>query len=118
MTTQLKWIHLGALSETNVDFASFSKDVGIYRAILNGEIVYVGKATELHNGGFRKRLRDYTRASDSARRYPAGRLMHQHRHEIDIQILVFDRHLDSLPRIEELEAALIRDFHPKWNALP
>ena len=53
MTQHLDWLPLGALSETS-DFSDYRKDIGVYRAIFNGEAVYIGKATELYNGGFRK----------------------------------------------------------------
>ena len=82
----MDWIPLGLLNESSSDFSEYSNDIGLYRAKLDGRIVYIGKATELHNGGFRKRLRDYTRESPSARDYPAGRLMHCHKDELEIEI--------------------------------
>ena len=116
MDKSLKWVSLGALSETTTDFSDYSNDIGVYRAIFNGEVVYVGKATELHNGGFRKRLRDYTRSSNSARNYPAGELMYRNKNEIQIEIVIFERHTDSILAIEELEIALITAIKPKWNS--
>lgn len=115
MTDNLNWIHLGSLSETTTDFSDYSNDIGIYRALLNGAAVYIGKATELNNGGFRKRLRDYTRASNSARNYPAGKLMYKHKNEIQIEITIFERSLDSISKIETLEAKLIKAMNPIWN---
>ena len=115
MNESLTWIKIGPLSETKTDFSDYSKDIGVYRAILNGEVVYIGKATELNNGGFRKRLRDYTRTSNSARNYPAGEFMHQHKDEIQIEIVIFERSLDSIPGIEIFEAQLIKKFNPIWN---
>ena len=115
MNEQMNWIALGLLNESSTDFSEYSKDIGVYRAILNGEVVYIGKATELNNGGFRKRLRDYTRTSNSARNYPAGDLMHQHKDEIQIEIVIFERSLDSVSGIETLEAKLIKEFNPVWN---
>lgn len=115
MTENLNWVPLGALSETTSDFSDYSRDIGVYRAIVNGKVVYIGKATELSNGGFRKRLRDYTRTSSSARNYPTGQLMHQHKDEIQIEILVYERSLDSVSGIEALEAKLIKELNPVWN---
>jgi excinuclease UvrABC nuclease subunit len=109
------WLSLGLLIETSSDFSEYRNDIGIYRASLNNEIVYIGKATELLNGGFRKRLRDYTRSSSSARNYPSGLLMNRHKNEIHIDILVFERTIQSIPAIEQLEAELIRDIKPIWN---
>ena len=46
--------------------------VGLYRHVINGKTMYVGRAIELHNGGFRKRLSDYCRESNSARKHTSG----------------------------------------------
>jgi len=117
MTESISWTPLGLLTETTTDFAAYSKDIGVYRAILDDEIVYIGKATELENGGFRKRLRDYTRSSTSARNYQAGQLMYANRDNIKIEIVLFSRSWDSVPQIEALEAKLIREIKPIWNNL-
>jgi len=116
MNEQLSWISLGALTETTTNFSDYSKNIGVYRATLNGKVVYIGKATELNNGGFRKRLRDYTRSSSSARSYPAGELMYKHRNEIQIEIIVFDDNLKAIVDIEALEIKLIREEIPIWNS--
>ncbi|MBK8570137.1 MAG: hypothetical protein IPN81_09290 [Nitrosomonadales bacterium] len=76
MTEPLSWIPLGLLTETSTDFSNYSKDIGVYRAILNDEVVYIGKATELKNGGFRKRLRDY---ATKPQRNLTGELMYSNR---------------------------------------
>jgi hypothetical protein len=58
MTEPLSWIPLGLLTAVSTDFSTYSRDIGIYRANLNDEVVYIGKVTQLENGGLRKRLRD------------------------------------------------------------
>ena len=115
MNEQMNWIALGLLNESSTDFSLYSKDIGLYRATLDGVIVYIGKATELNNGGFRKRLRDYTRASSSARNYPSGQLMNRHKDELDIEILIYERALQSVPEIEIHEKELINKINPDWN---
>jgi hypothetical protein len=115
LNEKMNWIALGLLNESSADFSGYSKDIGLYRATLNGVIVYIGKATELNNGGFRKRLRDYTRASSSARNYPSGLLMHRHRDELEIEILIFERSIKSVPEIEAREKDIINQFNPDWN---
>lgn len=115
MIEPLIWIKIGLLTETSTDFSIYNKDIGVYRAILNDEIVYIGKATELNNGGFRKRLRDYTRQSPSARNYPAGKLMFSNKNNLKIEIVVFNRAVESIPEIEALEKRLISEIKPIWN---
>ena len=117
MRNHLSWVNIGLLNEKSTDFSNYSKDIGVYRATLNGRLVYIGKATELHNGGFRKRLRDYTRASSSARNYPAGQLMNKNKDEIIIEIAIFERSESSISRIEELESKLIKEMKPIWNLI-
>lgn len=115
MSEPLPWIPLGLLTEKSTDFSTYRNDIGIYRAILNDKVVYIGKATELGNGGFRKRLRDYTRPSISARNYTAGKLMHANRDNLYIEIILFERVLESIPEIEALETQLIQEIKPIWN---
>ncbi len=115
MTSTNSWLKLGLLSEETTDFSNYRKDIGLYRAILDEEIVYIGKATELHNGGFCKRLRDYTRNSDSSRNYPTGRMMYQYKDKLQIEILIFERKDEFVPDINALEKQLIQQYKPKWN---
>jgi len=105
------WIKIGHLDEADCDFTSYDQTIGIYKAIKDEELVYIGKATELNNGGFRKRLRDYTRHSDSARNYPSGVLMNQHQNDIVIFIL----EMDSIEQINQKEIELIGELNPCWN---
>lgn len=117
ITMTNNWIKLGPLSEKETDFSSYKYDIGVYKGTLNGEVVYIGKATELYNGGFRKRLRDYTRESDSGRNYPSGKLMHEHQNEVQIEILIFERNVANIKLVEQKESDLIKELQPKWNPL-
>ena len=112
-----KWINIGTLDESETDFSDYNKDIGVYKATFNEELVYIGKATELDNGGFRKRLRDYTRDSDSARNYPSGRKMNENREEVIIEILIMERSLEGISQTESKETELISLYNPTWNKL-
>lgn len=107
------WIRLGLLDESDCDFSQYNKNIGVYKGELNCELVYIGKATEGNNGGFRKRLRDYTRESDSARNYPAGRKMFENKDKVIISISF----TDSVNDAEIQEKELINTLDPKWNGL-
>lgn len=63
------------------------ENVGVYKAIINTELKYIGVEKEYNNGGLAKRLRDYTRSSNSARKSNSGILMHGNAHIIDIYII-------------------------------
>ncbi len=90
MNGNQSWIRLGYLDESDNDFSKYNHKIGIYKAILNDEIIYIGKATEVYNGGFRKRLRDYTRNSNSARDNITGKKMNENRKDIIIEILIVE----------------------------
>ncbi|WP_455099563.1 hypothetical protein [Peptostreptococcus stomatis] len=81
-----EWICIGPLKLTNL--TSYNHCVGLYRHVVNGKTLYVGRAIELHNGGFRKRLSDHRRESNSARKHLSGRTIHEHLDEIVTYILI------------------------------
>ena len=82
--TECIWERVGLLDESDCEFSELRTKIGVYKAEHLGDLVYIGKATEHSNGGLRKRLRDYTRLSDSARNYPSGQKMHKHQGELII----------------------------------
>ncbi len=41
--------------------------------------------------------------------------MNEHKNEIQIEILIFKRILESVPDIEALETKLISEINPIWN---
>ena len=81
-----QWTRIGVLE--TVHLTPYNRYVGVYRAFLNGRLVYIGRAIEWNNGGFRKRLSDYRRESDSARKHNSGKLMYQNRKELEIEIII------------------------------
>ncbi|MEL0628872.1 hypothetical protein [Psychromonas aquatilis] len=105
------WICIGLLDESDCDFSNYNNKIGAYKGEIDGELVYVGKATELNNGGYRKRLRDYTRVSNSARNYPAGLKMHENKSNIIISIQI----VSTADEAVILERELIGNLNPKWN---
>ncbi|MCK9223420.1 MAG: GIY-YIG nuclease family protein [Limnochordia bacterium] len=109
------WQPIGILAIASLSkYASF---VGLYRARLNGKIVYVGRAVEHSNGGFRKRLSDYRRSSDSARRHKSGQLMNQHADQLYIEILVTGSDAEAARVAVKLEPYFIGLHSPKWNKM-
>lgn len=106
------WVPVGPL---NGGTASFPTTVGLYRAILNGQIVYIGKGREHANGGLRKRLRDYTRSSDSARRTGAGPRMWENRDGILIELLITGADRAAAFVADQIEGIFIERYDPPWN---
>lgn len=107
------WKSIGTLTTANL--SSLSNYVGLYRASLGSEIVYIGRATEYSNGGLRKRLSDYTRKSNSARKHNSGRLMHKHADDLRIEVLITGSDAEAANIAKQLERCFIGKYKPKWN---
>ncbi len=105
--------HVGTLSGS--DFSAYATYVGVYCAKLNGEIVYIGRATERNNGGFRKRLNDYTRKSESSRSHHSGQKMYEHKSELQISIIITGNNSEVSYIACQLELSLIYKYKPEWN---
>lgn len=106
-------IRVGILEDA--DFSPYANNVGCYIAFLSGTPVYVGRAVEYDNGGFRKRLNDYTRYSNSGRKHMSGRLMHEHSKELNIDIIITGDDHEAADIANKLEKLLIGKLKPKWN---
>ena len=87
------------------------KNIGLYRFIINGVLVYVGRATE-KGKGLSKRLFDYTRNSDSARKFNGGWLANLHQKEISVEIV----EIDDVRVAKILEVLFIEYDRPLWNS--
>lgn len=109
------WQHLGTLSSASLSHLSSS--VGLYKARLGGEIVYIGRAVEYSNGGLRKRLSDYTRESDSSRKHASGQLMNQHASQLSIEVLITGSDEEAANTAKKLEQYFIVTHSPKWNKM-
>lgn len=107
------WRGIGLLA--NTELSPYSHYVGLYRAKMNGKIMYIGKATEYSNGGLRKRLSDYIRDSDSSRKHASGQLMHKHSQVLSIDILITGEDGEAAQIANKLEVLLIGKHQPPWN---
>ena len=107
------WLSVGCLTD---NFSTYARYVGVYRAELHGELVYIGRAIEWDNGGFRKRLSDYTRSSESSRTHGSGRRMHAHANELQISLIITGEGAEAAKIAAALEIALIGKYQPAWNA--
>lgn len=108
-----EWISIGRLKDA--DLSPYNHCVGLYRHVVNGVTKYVGRAIELNNGGFRKRLSDYRRDSDSARKHTSGRIIHEHIDEIETYILVVGDTQEAVEKTRKLEGQFVRKYNPEWN---
>ncbi|MEB1809566.1 MAG: hypothetical protein LPK26_20100 [Bacillaceae bacterium] len=111
-----KWIPLGALDCLTADtLRQYNKVIGLYKMVMNGEVVYVGKAIEVANGGFRKRIRDYGRTSNSGRTHGSGKKIHENSDQLKVSILIVGSTFEEIKMVEALEIAMIKHLDPIWN---
>ena len=108
-----EWQSIGMLK--TADLTPYNKSVGLYKLVVNGEIKYIGRAIELNNGGFRKRLSDYRRDSDSARKHQSGQTIHQNLDKIEAYILVVGSDETAVQITKSLEPMFIKKYSPEWN---
>lgn len=109
-----EWICIGPLKTANL--TPYNHCVDLYRHVVNGRTMYVGRAIELYNGGFRKRLSDYRRQSNSARKHLSGRTINEHLDEIITYILIVGDTEEAVLETKRLEGQFIAYYgYPEWN---
>ncbi len=107
-----EWIGIGPLKTANL--TPYNHCVGLYRHVVNGKTMYVDRAIELHNGGFRKRLSDYRRESNSARKHLSGRTINEHLNDITTYILIIGDTEEAVLETKRLEGEFIAYYgYPK-----
>lgn len=110
-----EWVSIGRLKTANL--SPYNHCVGLYKHVINGETKYIGRAIELHNGGFRKRLSDYRRDSNSGRKHTSGRVIYEHIGEIETYILIVGTTDEAVEATRKLEGLFIRKYNPPWNKM-
>jgi hypothetical protein len=108
-----QWRTIGTLSD--VELSPFNKSVGLYRARLQGRIVYIGRAIEYSNGGLRKRLSDYRRKSNSGRTHGSGQKMNANNAELKIEVLITGGDSEAAGIAKKLEPLMVGKHQPEWN---
>ena len=108
-----EWQYIGKLKDANL--TPYNSCVGLYRHVVNGTTKYVGRAIELNNGGFRKRLSDYRRESNSARKHASGRTIYENLDRIETYILVVGNTQEAVEITKKLEGEFVRRYNPEWN---
>lgn len=63
-----------------------------------------------NNGGFRKRLRDYVRPSDSRPRHQSGQSMYANAENLFISILIVGDSVSHVETVKQLEKAIIERY--------
>lgn len=109
------WKSVGMLRNVQGNISYLNKSVGLYRAKLNGEVVYIGRAIEYNNGGLRKRLTDYVRSSESSRGTNSSNNMNTYKDNLYIEVLIVGEDEEAAMATRKLEVMMIGKYRPKWN---
>ena len=105
------WIDVGLLSSFDESRERQYNDIGLFKAMYEGSVVFIGMAREIKNGGLGKRIRDFTRDTESARSHPAGKLLHSKMTEVRIYILT----IPDRESICKIRRSFITRYNPLWN---
>ena len=106
-----RWVRLGKLENLTIEnLKPYNKSIGLYKATENGTVKYIGRAIEYNNGGFRKRLRDYVRPSDSGRKHQSGQSMNANAENLVISILIVGNSAAQVETVKQLEKAMIERY--------
>lgn len=110
---EVEWTHLnGGLRQRHYEFDGL---LGLFRLTLNGQNVFIGTGIDIKDG-LPKRLYDFHRPSDSGRDHHAGRLIYEHRDQLEVQLLITgtDREAQRISR--QLKKVMVERHRPAWNA--
>ena len=89
--------------------------VGLFRFTLRGQIMALGTAVD-RSRGIAKRLADLTRTGVSGRNHYAGKLIFEHRDELELKVLVTGGNVEHAREIaRQLRTPMIQRHHPVWT---
>lgn len=89
--------------------------LGVYRATLDGKIMYIGESVEI-NKGLRKRLRDYSRKSDSAIKHTGAQKILEHIDDVECDVIVVGVDEVAKYNTKELKKLLLMLHDPECNS--
>ncbi len=107
MSNTINWVTIPYWHKAK--FVGLSKANGLLRVRLNGETMFIGHAAK---GGLGARLGAYRNAKGTGQNHHAGRLIYEHRAEVEMQISVMDKTEEQILRL--LDAELLKRL-PVWN---
>jgi hypothetical protein len=93
----------------------YNRSVGVYRAWLNGKVVYIGRAIGWSNGGFKECLSCYIMDNNIARTCDSWKLMHEYKNQLHIDIITTGTDEEDVKVATQLETTLAEKYRPEWN---
>ena len=111
------WVCIGNIRNAYIsgELQKYRDYVGLYAHTVDGKVMYIGRATELNHKGLYKRLYDYFRASDSARKHQSGRTINANLDRIITYVLTVGSDEEAVLKTIQLEKEYVGKFNPPWN---
>lgn len=109
---------------TKQDRSKYNNECGVYKMKdkNTNETKYVGRAIEHNNGGFRKRLSDYTRPSGSSRKHSSGTTIYNNKDNLYVEFCSTGKGEKGAKKAKALEKKIIAKekkknslFNVHWN---
>jgi hypothetical protein len=89
--------------------------VGLYRYLLGLDVVALGTGIDM-GGGIAKRLSDFIRSGDRSRDHHTGRLIHENRHLLKVEVLITGSGPLAQEIAKQLKPPMIALHKPTWTA--
>lgn len=91
------------------------RSVGLYRAVLNGQIVYIGRGVQTKKHGLYTRLLDFQGKLSKAGDHYAGRKIWAHQKQLKLEILDLGWGWASVKLTMKLRPRMVARHRPEWN---
>ena len=90
-------------------------DVGLYRAVLNGVVVFIGRATQFMAAGLFTRIQDFRNKPSSGTDHFGAREILARVDDLELEVLVTGRGWKCAELAVQLRPKMIRRHNPRWN---
>lgn len=91
---------------------------GLFRAILNGEVMYIGCSAAPYGGRLYQRLRNFLGEPQTANSHYAALKIREHIDCLDLEVLITGRSWRDISGTLALRNAMVRLYQPDWNRAP
>ena len=105
---KLTWEDLGTLADENWRGI---REVGVYGLMLDGSVVYIGRA--IYKQGLHWRLQQYYSGKAAGGKTPSAQKIHETRESIRVSVV----RCQDPAQASRVEAFLINKYKPPWNEL-
>jgi hypothetical protein len=90
-------------------------EVGLIRAVLRDEIMYIIRAAEHLTGGIEKGLQRIRGVEQTGNKSFGPQMLRQHIDEIDVEVLIVGSSYKDAEITKELKSIMIKIHDPLWN---